>query len=156
MGGVTEVDVAAAIGRIDEIIIFDPLSKTQIGSIVELQLNLVRQVALGQGITLNFDKSLIGHLAEEGYQPQFGARELRREIRRILEAPLAKEMLSGRVQEGDTVDCTYAQGSGVAFKVTRPAPPDAGKPASPEPKKAKAGGNSKPKQEAAEQRSEGP
>jgi ATP-dependent Clp protease ATP-binding subunit ClpC len=144
------------LNRIDEIIIFDPLSRTQIGSIVELQLNLVRQVALGQGITLSFDKSLVGHLAEEGYQPQFGARELRREIRRVLEAPLAKEMLSGRVQEGDTVDCSYAEGTGVAFKVTRPAVPDAGKSPSPEPKKAKAGGNSKPKQENAEAGSEGP
>jgi ATP-dependent Clp protease ATP-binding subunit ClpC len=108
------------LNRIDEIIIFDPLSKAQIGSIVELQLNLVRQTALGQGITLSFDPSLVGHLADEGYQPQFGARELRREIRRTLEAPLAKQMLAGKVREGDMVNCIYSENAGVEFKVTRP------------------------------------
>jgi ATP-dependent Clp protease ATP-binding subunit ClpC len=107
------------LNRIDEIIIFDSLTKVQIESIVQLQLDRIRQTALGQGIKLTFHPTLVAHLAEEGYQPEFGARELRREIRRVLEAPLAKEMLSGKVSEGDSVTCSYTDKSGVDFKVTR-------------------------------------
>jgi hypothetical protein len=62
------------LNRIDEIIIFDALSKPQIRSIVELQLGRIRQIALGQGVTLSFENSLLDHLAEEGFQPELGAR----------------------------------------------------------------------------------
>jgi len=117
------------LNRIDEIIIFDGLAKDQINSIVQLQLAQIGRTALGQGITLDFDKTIVDHLAEESYQPEFGARELKRQIRRLLEAPLAKQMLSGKVQEGDTVTCTYAADRGVAFDVTRPPPKPTDKPA---------------------------
>ncbi len=95
------------LNRIDEIILFDSLGKSQIGNIVTLQLESISQLALGQGITLNFDESVTSHLAEEGYQPEFGARELRRLIRREIEAPMAKEMLAGKIASGDTVDARW-------------------------------------------------
>uniref|UniRef100_UPI003F506344 hypothetical protein n=1 Tax=Caballeronia sp. LjRoot34 TaxID=3342325 RepID=UPI003F506344 len=66
------------LNRIDEIIIFDALDREQIKSIVKLQLENVKQAAHGQDIDLAFDESLVHHLASEGYQPEFGARELRK------------------------------------------------------------------------------
>ena len=110
------------LNRIDEIIIFDSLAKNEIGNIVRLQLDGVKQLALGQDITLTFDPSMIDHLGEEGFQPEFGARELRRLIRREIEAPLAKEMLSGRVKEGDNVTITWSEADGPGFKVEPAAP----------------------------------
>ncbi|MFD1795924.1 ATP-dependent Clp protease ATP-binding subunit [Paracoccus aurantiacus] len=117
------------LNRIDEIIIFDSLAKNEIGNIVKLQLDGVKRLALGQDITLNFDDSMIDHLGEEGFQPEFGARELRRLIRREIEAPLAKEMLAGKVKEGDGVSVGWSEADGASFKVDAAAKPN-GKPAS--------------------------
>ena len=108
------------LNRIDEIIIFDSLAKNEIGNIVKLQLDGVKRIALGQDITLNFDTSMVDHLGEEGFQPEFGARELRRLIRREIEAPLAKEMLGGKVKEGDSVTIGWSDADGPSFKVDTP------------------------------------
>ena len=91
------------LNRIDEVIVFQALDREQIRSIVELQLERVRRIAHGQGLDLNFDESLVEHLAKEGYRPEFGARELRRLIRSEIETQLAREMLEGRIQEGSKV-----------------------------------------------------
>ena len=66
------------LNRIDDIIVFRALDRDQIRQIVELQLDRVRRTASGQGVTLEFDPSVIEYLAEVGFQPEFGARELRR------------------------------------------------------------------------------
>jgi len=89
------------LNRIDDIIVFRALDRDQIKQIVELQLERVRRTASGQGVTLEFDPSVIDHLAEIGFQPEFGARELRRQIRTLIETKLASELLGGRVHEGD-------------------------------------------------------
>ncbi|HJT20334.1 MAG TPA: ATP-dependent Clp protease ATP-binding subunit [Nitrospira sp.] len=107
------------LNRIDEIIIFDALDQEQIRQIVRLQLARVRQTAHGQGIELEFDDSLVDHLAEEGYQPEFGARELRRQIRQQVETRLSKAMLKDEITEGDTVVFRYGDGN-VAFSVHKP------------------------------------
>jgi ATP-dependent Clp protease ATP-binding subunit ClpC len=91
------------INRIDEIIIFQSLTKDEIRTIVELQLERVKRTAHGQGVTLEIDASLMDHLANEGYRPEFGARELRRLIRSELETELACGMLAGEVAEGAKV-----------------------------------------------------
>jgi ATP-dependent Clp protease ATP-binding subunit ClpC len=95
------------LNRIDEIIIFHALDRDQIQDIVRLQLEQVRRAAEGQGIQLSFDDSLVQHLAEEGYQPEYGARELRRQIRQKVETKLASEMLRGTIREGDSVTLRY-------------------------------------------------
>jgi ATP-dependent Clp protease ATP-binding subunit ClpC len=89
------------INRIDEIIVFHGLDRTEIRSIVELQLERVKRAAHGQGVDLQFDESLVEHLAAAGFRPEFGARELRRLIRSEVETKLASEMLAERVHEGD-------------------------------------------------------
>jgi ATP-dependent Clp protease ATP-binding subunit ClpC len=95
------------LNRIDEIIVFHALTPEEIHDIVKLQLERVRRTARAQGIELEFDDSLIDHLAEEGYQPEFGARELKRVIRSEVETKLASAMLKGEVTEGDTVLIKY-------------------------------------------------
>jgi ATP-dependent Clp protease ATP-binding subunit ClpC len=102
------------INRIDEIIVFHALGREQIRSIVELQLERVRRTAHGQDIELVVEDSLVDHLAEEGYRPEFGARELRRLIRSELETALARAILSNEVQEGDKV---LARWNGASDKI---------------------------------------
>jgi len=106
------------LNRIDEIIVFHALTKEQIKDIVKLQLERVKRMAKGQGIELEFDESLIEHLAEVGYRPEFGARELRRKIQTEVENPLAEEMLSGRLARGDKVLVRYDGEKTVFEKIT--------------------------------------
>ncbi|WP_281242760.1 ATP-dependent Clp protease ATP-binding subunit [Citreimonas salinaria] len=96
------------INRIDEIIVFHSLNRSEIRLIVELQLGRVKQTAMGQGVALEFDTSVIDHFAAVGFQPEFGARELRRLIRSELETGLAREMLSGRIEDGDRVRVAWS------------------------------------------------
>ncbi|HSI20972.1 MAG TPA: ATP-dependent Clp protease ATP-binding subunit [Verrucomicrobiae bacterium] len=107
------------INRLDEVVVFHQLSEEQIASIVRLQLERVIRVAHGQGITLSLDESVVRHLAEVGYAPEFGARELRRKIKRELENELARQMLEGIVKEGAAVKVSYTKGA-VSFKVAKP------------------------------------
>ncbi len=86
------------LNRLDEVIVFESLSKAQIEDIVRLQLERVKRAAHAQDIYLHIDDSLVGHLAEEAYQPEFGARELKRQIRQQLETRLATAMLKGEVK----------------------------------------------------------
>jgi ATP-dependent Clp protease ATP-binding subunit ClpC len=91
------------INRIDEIIIFHALAREQIRQIVTLQIDRVKRMTHGQGVELEIDESLLDHLAEEGYRPEFGARELRRLIRSQIETQLARAMLANDVREGQRV-----------------------------------------------------
>jgi ATP-dependent Clp protease ATP-binding subunit ClpC len=95
------------LNRIDEVIVFRALSKEQIKLIVRLQLERVKQTASGQGIELAFDDSAIDHLAEVGYQPEYGARELRRRIKSEIENKLASEILNGNASEGSLLKISY-------------------------------------------------
>jgi len=97
------------LNRIDEIIVFHALSQQQIKDIVNLQLEQVRRMAEDKDIQLQFDSNLIDYLAEAGYQPEFGARELRRLIRQRVETQLATDLLQGELQEGDSATITYDQ-----------------------------------------------
>ncbi|MFM0616437.1 AAA family ATPase [Paraburkholderia nemoris] len=100
------------LNRIDEIIVFHGLSRDNIRSIVQIQLERVVRTAAAQDITLKIDESVVDHLADAGYRPEFGARELKRQIRQELETRLAKEMLGDVLKSGDTVDVSYDKDSG--------------------------------------------
>jgi ATP-dependent Clp protease ATP-binding subunit ClpC len=95
------------INRIDEIIVFHALSRNEIRSIVELQLERVKRTAHAQGVELVIDGSVVDHLAAAGFRPEFGARELRRLIRSELETQLARAMLANEVHEGDRVTARW-------------------------------------------------
>jgi ATP-dependent Clp protease ATP-binding subunit ClpC len=95
------------LNRIDEIIVFHALSRDNIRAIVQIQLERVTRTAAAQGITLYMGQTLVDHLVEAGYQPEFGARELKRQIRQEVETRLAKEILGDALQTGDTVEIGY-------------------------------------------------
>ena len=104
------------LNRVDEIIVFHALDREEIKQIVQLQLDRVARLAKGEGVTLRFDATLVDHLADAGYQPEYGARELRRRIRAEVETALARAMLGGEIAKGDTVTFRYNAGKGVTFK----------------------------------------
>jgi ATP-dependent Clp protease ATP-binding subunit ClpB len=85
------------INRIDDIVLFTPLSKEDIVSIVKLQLNLVKKMIAKQEITFDATEQAIQYLAEKGYQPEFGARPVKRVIQKEVLNQLSKEILSGKV-----------------------------------------------------------
>ncbi len=95
------------VNRIDDIIVFHALTKGEIREIVSLQLERVKRTAKGQDIDLEFDSSLLDHLADVGYQPEFGARELKRRVRTDVESRLATAMLEGDLKEGDVARVVF-------------------------------------------------
>jgi ATP-dependent Clp protease ATP-binding subunit ClpB len=94
------------INRIDEIVIFNPLGKEQLGRIVTLLLKNVEQLLAERKITLQLTPAALELLLAEGYDPAYGARPLRRTIQRLIQDPLAMRILEGVVLPGDhlTVD----------------------------------------------------
>jgi ATP-dependent Clp protease ATP-binding subunit ClpC len=90
------------LNRLDEIIVFRQLNKEEVTEIAEILLKDVFTRLTEQDITLQVTDKFKERLVEEGYNPAYGARPLRRAIMRLLEDVLAEEMLSGRVKDGDT------------------------------------------------------
>ncbi len=96
------------INRIDEIIVFHSLNEQEIRKIVELQLERVVRTVRGQDVQLSYDTSVLDHFGSVGYQPEFGARELRRLIRSELETELARSMLGGAIEDGDCIRALWS------------------------------------------------
>jgi len=117
------------LNRVDDIIVFRPLGREQIGAIVELQLARLRKLLADRKITLELSDEATSLVAEEGYDPAFGARPLKRAIQRLLQNPLALAILEGKFSDGDTVRAEVAPDGGLAFhSVTRAEPADAPEP----------------------------
>jgi ATP-dependent Clp protease ATP-binding subunit ClpB len=91
------------LNRLDEIVVFRPLSREQIRQIVDIQLANLRARLSEKRITLELSEAAKDFLAQRGYDPVFGARPLKRVIQRELETPLAKKILAGEIKEGDRV-----------------------------------------------------
>ena len=92
------------LNRIDETVIFNSLGKDAIAAIVKLQLERVQSRLDDRKIKLNFDKSALDFLCEAGYDPDMGARPVKRAIQNYVENALAKELLSGKIAEGSVVN----------------------------------------------------
>jgi len=90
------------LNRLDEIIVFRQLTKDEVKEIAEILLKDIFKRLTKQGISLKVTDKFKDRLIEEGYNPSYGARPLRRAIMRLLEDSLAEEILSGRVKDGDT------------------------------------------------------
>ncbi len=91
------------LNRIDEIVVFHPLSKEHLAEIVDIQLRHVAARLAERGYTLEVSEAAREYLAEVGYDPDYGARPLKRAIQRELQDPLALKILSGEFHEGDTI-----------------------------------------------------
>lgn len=90
------------LNRLDEIIVFRQLNKEEVKEIADIMLREVFGRMLEKGISLSVTEKFKDRLVEEGYNPSYGARPLRRAIMRLLEDSLAEEFLSGKLREGDT------------------------------------------------------
>ncbi|MDT0621774.1 ATP-dependent chaperone ClpB [Croceitalea vernalis] len=86
------------VNRIDDIIMFTPLDKSNIMEIVQLQLEQLKKLLLNQHITLDATEEAINHLAYKGYDPQYGARPIKRIIQKEVLNKLSKELLSGNIK----------------------------------------------------------
>ncbi|MCS6907168.1 MAG: NDP-hexose 4-ketoreductase, partial [Anaerolineales bacterium] len=89
------------LNRIDEIIMFSPLSLEHMREIVDLQMKEVQERLSEHGITVELSEAARNWLAEVGYDPTFGARPLKRAIQKHLESPLSLRLLAGEFKEGD-------------------------------------------------------
>ena len=94
------------LNRLDETIIFDRLTRTDMDGIVDIQLARLFKRLAGRNVTLELDQGAKKWLADEGYDPVFGARPLKRVIQRALQDQLAEMILGGDVSDGDTVSVT--------------------------------------------------
>ncbi len=106
------------LNRLDEIVVFKPLTKEQIVQIVDLLVARVAERLAERKIGLELTQEAKEWLAERGYDPIFGARPLRRVIQRELETPLSKKILAGEVKEGDTVVVKVGE-RGLVFETKR-------------------------------------
>jgi len=98
------------LNRVDETIVFHSLTHEQILQIVDLLLDRVKAQLRNQGMELEVSREVKEMLAEEGFDPTFGARPLRRAVQRNIEDPLSEEILLGRFSEGDTIRAEVEDG----------------------------------------------
>ena len=117
MKAVKDVFRPEFINRVDELIVFHPLTEANIESIAALMLTQVADRLRDRAITLAWDGEVISQLAREGYDPKFGARPLRRLIQRTVEDGLSEELLAGRIALGDSVRLLTEEGKIIARRV---------------------------------------
>jgi ATP-dependent Clp protease ATP-binding subunit ClpB len=98
------------LNRIDEIVVFKPLTRDQLGEIVELQLGRLLARLAERGVGFELTPAAKELVAEAGWDPAYGARPLRRALQRLVENPLAVKLLQGEFGEGDTVACDARDG----------------------------------------------
>ena len=94
------------INRLDDVVIFDPLSKDQLTSIVDIQIRDLAERLASRRLTLKVSDEAKEWLADRGYDPAYGARPLRRLIQQAIGDALAKKLLAGEIRDGDTVNVT--------------------------------------------------
>ena len=98
------------LNRIDDIVIFQRLSRNQISQIIEVQLERLRQMLQERNISITLEDSAKELLAREGYDPNFGARPLKRAIQTLIQNPLAMKLLRGEIQPGQTLNVSARDG----------------------------------------------
>ncbi|MCH2146594.1 MAG: ATP-dependent Clp protease ATP-binding subunit, partial [Phycisphaerales bacterium] len=98
------------INRLDDVIVFRPLTKDDLYSIIDIELAKIVSRLKAKGMTMALDQAAKDFLIEKGYNPDFGARPLRRALGTYIEDPLAESLLSGDYNEGDHLSVTHKEG----------------------------------------------
>jgi ATP-dependent Clp protease ATP-binding subunit ClpB len=98
------------LNRVDDVVIFHALSREDIRRIVDLQVAGLRSMLGEREIGLELTPAALDRIAEEGYDPHFGARPLKRTLQRRVQNPLAMRLLKGEFKPGDTVVVDFARG----------------------------------------------
>ena len=104
------------LNRVDEIIIFRPLSKEQLKKIVDIQIDHLRKRLEEKEIKINVSDKVKEYIAELGYDPVYGARPLKRTIQKYIQDPLATQLLKNEFREGDTVFADLDNTGEITFK----------------------------------------
>lgn len=94
------------INRVDEVVVFHPLAENQIQGIARIQIESLSKRLKEQDMKLELDDAAMELLAEVGYDPVYGARPLKRAIQRMIENPLAQQLLKGEFVSGDVIRAT--------------------------------------------------
>ena len=102
------------LNRIDELILFEKLDLQQITEIVRIQLGRLQELLDSRKIRIDVTDMAVSWLAETGYNPEYGARPLKRVIQRYLQDPLAVQLLEGTIKDGDKLTIT-CDGNGLSF-----------------------------------------
>jgi len=113
------------LNRIDEIVVFEALTREQLGEIVGMQLDRLNERLAERGLALELTEGARELIAEAGWDPAYGARPLKRAIQRLLENPLALRLLEGEFSEGDTIRA-YAELGEIRFERAKVAGDEAG------------------------------
>ena len=116
LGALKEAVRPEFLNRVDEVVVFSPLGEAEARRIAEMMLEEIRSRVEALGIRLVFTDGAVELIVKEGFDPKYGARPLRRAAVRLVEDPLAEELLTGRVKEGDTVS-VEARGDTCSFRV---------------------------------------
>jgi len=103
------------LNRIDEIIVFRQLTKEDMKKIVDILINEVEERLQERNMVLELDETSKELLVEEGFDPEFGARPIKRTIRRLIEDPLSEEILKGKIKDGKRI-CLIRSGDKITFK----------------------------------------
>ena len=104
------------LNRIDDIITFKPLTKEQIGQVVELQMNRVKKMLAPQGFELRWTPAAIQYLAEVGYDPEFGARPVKRAIQDYVLNDLSKKILAEEISREKPITIDHTKEGGLLFE----------------------------------------
>ena len=110
------------LNRIDEVIIFHRLSKEDMKSIVDLQMQDIGQRLFEQGVAVQLSEAARDWLAEKGYDPAFGARPLRRTLQRLVESPLSRKLIRGEFKPGERLQIDVENDELVFRQLDSPAP----------------------------------
>jgi len=103
------------LNRLDEIIIFNPLTAKEIEKIVELQLDILKQRLIQRDITVTFDNSLKKHVAEKGFDPEYGARPIKRLIQKLITDHLADKFIHGELKNVKKIKIGFKEPQGIAL-----------------------------------------
>ncbi len=109
------------LNRVDEVIVFEELSREQLGQILEIMLKQVTQDVQEKGMVITFDEAAKAYLIEKGFDTKFGARPLRKTIQRHIEDELSELFLSGKLKAGSTIQVTVEDGKIVMIIAQIPA-----------------------------------
>lgn len=106
------------LNRVDETVVFLPLRRDQIGKIVEIQLKRLRKRLDEHKIKLSMSEVALNYIADAGYDPVYGARPLKRYLQQAVETPLAREIIAGKIHDGEEVR-VEVRGDDLAFEVKK-------------------------------------
>jgi ATP-dependent Clp protease ATP-binding subunit ClpB len=98
------------LNRIDEIIFFEPLTESELGKIVKIQVQRFDKLLAERQITLHLSDQAVARVAEAGYDPIYGARPLKRALQKLVIDPLATRLLTGEYQPGDSIEADVVSG----------------------------------------------